>query len=255
VGHTIELAHARLDVEERPGYLFVVEQGSLRSVEEVAEYAAALEMFSARTTLRRAMIDGRGNDVVEPAADVSDALWRWLVSGRAFDQVAFVLGTEMQVVRVNMLARSQRAGVCAFGAVHEAHRWLTGRQRALSQSFTSPLSAPRPEGVGNTPVPPRGDSTLPPDPRPPDPRRSSVAPRAPERSPSSSGQLRLPAATPVPPSPAPPRRSAGSTGSFPAVAPGTGSRPRPDGIRRGDVLPTYREESVTLPPRRKPEGS
>src|SRR5690606_1518837 len=120
-----------------------------------------------RTGVRRALIDSRSADAREPEPEVREAMWRWLLSARAFDQIAFVLGNEMAVVRVNMLARSQRAGICAFGAVHEAHRWLTGRQRTLSHSFSAPLGFGAP-GVA-TPVPPpraesaaRGESITPP---------------------------------------------------------------------------------------------
>src|SRR5690606_21829044 len=142
MGDTIALPNGSIEVEERPGYLYVVEHGTLLTVDEVEQYAAALELLAARARLRRALIDSRSADAREAPPEVRDAMWRWiLAAARSFDQIAFVLPSEMMVVRVNMLARSQRAGVCAFGAVHEAHRWLTGRQRSLSQTFSAPLGS------------------------------------------------------------------------------------------------------------------
>lgn len=210
MGETVALPNGRIEVERRPGYLFLVEHGTLLSTEEVDQYGVAMELLSARTGVRRALIDSRGIDEREPEPEVREAMWRWLLSARAFDQVAFVLGNEMAVVRVNMLARSQRAGICAFGAVHEAHRWLTGRQRTLSHNFSAPLGTGALPGVA-TPVPPpraespaRAESITPPGLRrsqlPPAPPRAVVdsslpgPPRAPSStsiaspSPSSTGR-------------------------------------------------------------------
>lgn len=175
MGDTVALPNGRLEVEERPGYLYVVEHGTLLTIGEVEQYGEALELLATRAGLRRALIDSRSADDLEPSPGVREAMWRWLVAPRCFDQIAFVLPSELAVVRVNMLARSHRAGVCAFGAVHEAHRWLTGRQRSLSQTFSAPL------GSTATPVPPpRAESGEPASASstPPGIRRTQVPPPA-----------------------------------------------------------------------------
>lgn len=193
MGDRVALAHGHIEVEERPGYLLMVEHGTLQTVDDVAQYTAALEILADRSGLRRAVIDSRQADAIEPPKDVREAMWRWLLSARAFDQIAFVLDNEMHLARVNMTALSQRANIKAFTAVHEAHRWLTGRQRTLSQGMIAvpgnlpPLPVPR---ATRTPMPPprtphpseSGDPSTPAPPRrmstpPPPSDRSSVATR------------------------------------------------------------------------------
>lgn len=247
MGDTVALPNGRIEVEERPGYLFVVEHGTLLTVDEVDQYGAALELLAARARLRRALIDSRSVEEREPEPEVRDAMWRWLLSARSFDQIAFVLPSEMAVVRVNMLARSQRAGICAFGAVHEAHRWLTGRQRSLSQTFSAPL------GGTATPVPPpraesaaRAASST-----PPGLRRSQIPPaRASDRPPppARSTEVPLPRESHVP---APPRVpgavSTGTTGRYAAVPPAS------DEVKPRTRPPSHRALDAITPPRRKPE--
>ncbi|UJR86072.1 hypothetical protein [Sandaracinus amylolyticus] len=226
MGDTVELPSGRLEVEQRPGYLFIVEHGTLRNVDEVGQYAAALELLVDRTRVRRALIDSRAADAVELPPDVRDALWRWLLTARAFDQIAFVLASEMAVVRVNMVARSHRAGICAFGAVHEAHRWLSGRQRTLSQTFSAPLG-----GASQTPVPPPRAETA---------ARSSVPP-PPPRTKSDTYPARDASGAPVSPRP-----SSSSTGRFTAQRPTRPSQPDLEQVR-----PT--RDASEPPPRKKVE--
>nr|MDQ3033286.1 STAS/SEC14 domain-containing protein [Myxococcota bacterium] len=169
MSETVELRHGRITFEERPGYLFIVEEGTLRSVAEVEKYAAAIQAVVERTGLMRVLIDSRGTEPVGRDDGVRDALWKWLVSGR-FEQMAFVLSTELQVTSVNMIALSERARIRGFVAVHEAHRWLTGRQRTMSQAMSTqnlPAQSRTPaEGVrAPSSTPPR--SALPRSDRPP----------------------------------------------------------------------------------------
>lgn len=194
MGDRVALAHGHIDVEERPGYLLMVEHGTLRTVDDVAHYASAMEILADRSGLRRAVIDSRQADAIEPPKDVREAMWRWLLSARAFDQIAFVLDNEMHLARVNMTALSQRANIKAFTAVHEAHRWLTGRQRTLSQGMVAvPGHLP--------PLPPR-DGLRDGPPRTPPPPRMSGAPRTPMPPPRTP----LPSESYEPSSGAPPRR-------------------------------------------------
>lgn len=210
MSETVSLANARIEVEERPGYLYMVEHGTLRSVDEVQRYATAMEDLADRTGLRRALIDSRLSEPVEPPKDVRDAMWRWLLSARAFDQIAFLLKDEMHVARVNMTALSQRASVKAFAQVHEAHRWLSGRQRTLSQGI--PVS-----GVPRTPPPPRGLGSTPPSMTPP-----SMTP--PSMTPSSPGTITPAATTSTPATTASPATSRSSEISIGSSAPGSATR-------------------------------
>lgn len=217
MGETIELPNARILIEERPGYLYMVEQGTLLTVEELRRYSVAMEQLSERTGLRRALIDSRSASTVDPPREVRDGMWKWLLSGRAFDQIAFVLHDEMHVARVNMTALSQRAGVKAFAAVHEAHRWLTGRQRSPSQVFAAPgatTPVPPPRAESATPLPERRTQTPPRPSQPPPPAFSSTR----------SSEISLPRPT-----------SSGSTGRFPAQR--SPSQPYFETPRRADVIP------------------
>jgi hypothetical protein len=192
MGERIELPNARIEVEERPGYLYLVETGTLKSVAEVEQYSGAMELLAERTGLRRALIDSRAQDEAEPPKLLREAMWKFLLSGRAFEQIAFVLANEMQVARVNMIALSQKAQIRAFPAMHEAHRWLSGRQRTLSQSIQFPVP---------TPVPP-ADRRL--SERPPTPAAGIPAPRVPAASEPASTR---------------------NTGAFSAIRPVTPSAP------------------------------
>jgi hypothetical protein len=233
MAETIQLPHGSIQVEERPGYLLLVEQGTLRSVAAVEQYAAALEQLVQRTGLRRVLIDSRGTEPVGRDDGVREALWKWLLSGRAFDQMAFVLSSELQVTSVNMVALSERAAIRGFSAVHEAHRWLTGRQRTLSQSINAvtgmptPVPAPLRPGLTESSRPTRGTGEI---------RRTDLPPRPSETA--------LPARPSDRPPPAP---RTTSTGRFQAVRPEPAPPPRPDGTRKSDVLPAYSTEHVTPP--------
>ena len=215
MGETVSLGGARIEVEERPGYLYMVEHGTLRSVDEVQKYAAAMELLAERTGIRRALIDSRSSDPIEPPREVREAMWKWLLSARAFDQIAFLLKDEMHVARVNMTALSQRASVKAFALVHEAHRWLSGRQRTLSQGLPAvtghTISPPR------TPLPARGASSTPPPPMTPTSLMSPATSKSSEISIGGAGA------------------SAGKTGRFQAVRPP--STPAMPAVRRSDVVP------------------
>src|SRR5262245_14154134 len=136
----IALPHARVQVDERPGYLLVVETGTLESVEEVRAYTAALDAIIERTGIKRALIDARG-EVGEPDPEARAAMWDWLAAlDRGFTMVAFVLPSEMAVARVNMTALSKRAQVRAFDSTHTAQRWLTRGPRSSSVTMQAVVS-------------------------------------------------------------------------------------------------------------------
>ncbi|MBX3274378.1 MAG: hypothetical protein KF729_29205 [Sandaracinaceae bacterium] len=152
----IELSEAYVEVEARPGYLFVVETGQLTRLSEVKRYTARLDAIARRLERTKALIDARG-EVGDPPADVREAMWSWLTSSeRAFDSIAFVLATEMAVARVNMIALSRRAPLRAFDAVQAAQRWLL-RDPKLSGNLTEPRissSSPPPPSSSVPPAPP-----------------------------------------------------------------------------------------------------
>jgi hypothetical protein len=143
----VELTSARIDVHERSTYLYMVEIGVPQTVAEVAEYGAAMLRLSERTRMRRALIDSRANAEVDLPDEVRDAMFKWMVEGGAFDQIAYVLGAEMQVARLNMVALSQKVKLRAFATVHEAHRWLAARSRGLSSQSHPRVDAPEEDGA------------------------------------------------------------------------------------------------------------
>ncbi len=187
--HVIDLPQASIEVEARSGYLFVIETGQLRSRGELDRYTREMEMLIGRTGLNKAIIDARG-EVGEPAVDVREAMWEWLVSSeRGFEMVAFVLPSEMAVARVNMTALSRRATVRAFESVQQAQRWLMrGTRPTLSASDL-------PSGGRSSSARPRADSD-----------QDALAPT--ERpAPSDAPAARVPSAAPVPRDVAPRRSS------------------------------------------------
>ena len=145
----IELPQAYVEVEARPGYLFVVETGQLTRLSEVKRYTARLDAIAKRLERQKALIDARG-EIGDPPEDVREAMWTWLTGAeRALETVAFVLATEMAVARVNMIALSRRAPLRAFDSVQGAQRWLL-RDPKISTGVTQPRissSVPPPEGI------------------------------------------------------------------------------------------------------------
>ena len=188
----IELAHGAVEVEERNGYLFVVESGTIRSVREVSAYTKAMEAVIAQCGISRALIDSRA-EVGDPPLEVRNAMWEWLAApDRGFTMVAFVLPSEMAVARVNMTALSRKASVRAFESMQQATRWLTRGSRpgstvsmpaVAASSSKPPRRADTPAAHAPTepppptidPPPPFEASRLPPPPSVPReaPRRSS----------------------------------------------------------------------------------
>jgi len=133
----IELPHALIEVEARPGYLFIIETGSLDSMSELKRYTARLDAMARRLQRTKALIDARG-EVGDPSPEIRKAMWEWLTGvDRTFERVAFVLATEMAVARVNMTALSRRAQLRAFDAIHAGQRWLL-RDPRLSTAGTEP---------------------------------------------------------------------------------------------------------------------
>lgn len=231
MGETIELPHGRVEIDVRPGYLHVVEQGTLTSVAEVEKYTNVIERAVLRTGLRRVLIDSRGTEPVGRDDGVREALWKWLLTGRAFEQMAFVLSSELQVTSVNMVALSERAPIRAFATVHEAHRWLAGRARTLSQALTS-------QGMPA--------ATFTPPPARPDPhRRTPAPPRASDRPPPPRTSERPP---PPRPESSPARSITRKTMELPVQrVPERGF----ESVRKSDVLPAFATESISPVPRKK----
>jgi hypothetical protein len=121
----IELPAGRVEIESRPGYLYVIESGELRSLAELRKYTRELERLIEQTRIKRAVIDAR-EERGDPPPEVVKAMWEWLLTPEhGFEAVAFVLSNEMAVARVNMTALAQKAPIRAFDNVHQAQRWLT----------------------------------------------------------------------------------------------------------------------------------
>ncbi len=221
--HTIELAQAQVEVEERAGYLFIVESGQLRTLRELHAYTSAVSAVVTESGIDRAIIDARG-EVGDPPPEVRAAMWEWLSSpDQGFKLVAFILPTEMAVARVNMTALSRRAPVRAFHSVQEAQRWLTRGPRA-SSLLAMPADRP-----SSRPPPLDGpDGNAPTERPPPIGARDTLAlPRAPS----------VPAEAKVPSSP-PPSRASERTPSERAARP---SRPgEAPGFRRPEPGPSER---------------
>jgi hypothetical protein len=209
VREIIDLPHASVEVEERPGYLFVVETGTIKSLREVKLYAEAIDRIIKHTKLDRAIIDARG-EVGDAPAEVRQAMWDWLTApDRSFKMVAFVLASEMAVARVNMTALSLRANARAFENVQQAQRWLTRERRNSVMTLPSiapvapdPRDARKPPSY---PAPPESterpsvrQTTRPPSATPPPARQSEPVPRG---------------HTPSPAPPAPKKSGDGNGGS------------------------------------------
>jgi len=142
------LASADLEVEVRPGYLHVIVVGPVRATTDVSEQSTVMESLMTRHLTRRALFDLRETvGVLELASN--DALWSWLGSARGFDQLAYVVRAdgELEATRVDMMALSRGLSVRCFSNVTDAHRWLTNRSRASTQT----MPAVRPNDLGSDP--------------------------------------------------------------------------------------------------------
>lgn len=153
----IELPVGRVEVEDHGTYLFLLEQGTLRDLGELAIYTKGLERIIAETGTSKAVIDARA-EVGDPPEVVRSAMWKWLTGGgRGFSMVAFVLPTEMAMARVNMTALSRGVNVRAFDSVFSAQRWLVrGGRRTTAATLPSirpPSSPPPPLKERATPPP------------------------------------------------------------------------------------------------------
>jgi hypothetical protein len=124
---SLDLSQGRIVAESRPAYLLVTERGSLASVGDVRRYGAFVEAAASRTGATCLLVDARLGEPGERDDEVRAAFWAWLRSGRVFQQVAWVLPTEMAVTQANMQALSLRASLRAFSTAQEGHRWLLSR--------------------------------------------------------------------------------------------------------------------------------
>ncbi len=133
---TYKLKSSRIHAEVRDGYIHVVAVGTLRGLDEVAEYNSLMERLILEHGTRRAIIDARGQ-TGEPSAEVRAAVWDWFKSEKAFELVAYVVqdSAEMKAARVNMTALSLGMNLRAFTSVIEAHRFLTMRRSKSTGSF------------------------------------------------------------------------------------------------------------------------
>lgn len=141
-----------VEVEERPGYLFIVESGRITGMTDVRRYQSEVDRIVRSSGLRRALIDARG-EVGEPAPEVRQAMWDWLLDAeRSFDVVAFVLPEGMVTARVNMTALSRGANLRAFETMSAAQRWLARGGRTTVADMRPPSSQPpsTEEGVSGT---------------------------------------------------------------------------------------------------------
>lgn len=126
-----------LVVDERPGYLFVIEEGSIGTGTE--RYLAALERLGMQSGRQRLLIDARAR--LDPLED--DVVWAWFGRQSRFAKLAFVFEDELTVAECNMKALAQGLPVRCFNQVQLAQRWLF-RERRRSTSSLPPSS----EGSG-----------------------------------------------------------------------------------------------------------
>lgn len=147
---TIELDRALIEIEERQGYLFVVESGRLSGMRDVRRYHSEVDQMIRATGITKGLIDARG-EVGDGDPDQRDAMWEWLLDpSRSFEVTAFVLPAGMAVARVNMTALAKGANLRAFETVSAAQRWLarggrpTAGFRSSSQNVPGASSTIRP---------------------------------------------------------------------------------------------------------------
>ena len=69
----IELPAARVEVEVQEGMLSILEQGSIRDLDELRAYTQRLERVIARTGIRRALIDARAEELAK-ASEIAEKL-------------------------------------------------------------------------------------------------------------------------------------------------------------------------------------
>lgn len=139
----IELPRALVQVEARPGYLFIVESGQLSHMSDLKRYTARLDSMARRLKRSRAVIDARG-EIGDPPPAVREAMWTWLTRPeRPIQTIAFVLASEMTIARVNMTALSRKASLRAFESVQAAQRWLL-RDPRMGSAATMPRIASQP---------------------------------------------------------------------------------------------------------------
>lgn len=142
------LSGADLEVEVRPGYLHVIVVGPVRATTDVSEQNSVMEALMTRHLTRRALFDLRESvGVLELASN--EPLWQWVGSARGFDQLAYVMRAdgELEATRVDMTALARGLSVRCFNNVTDAHRWLTNRSRASTQT----MPAVRPNDLGSDP--------------------------------------------------------------------------------------------------------
>jgi hypothetical protein len=142
------LASSDLEVEVRPGYVHVIVVGPVRATTDISEQSSVMEALMTRHLTRRALFDLR-ESVGVPELASNEALWQWLGSARGFDQLAYVVRAdgELEATRVDMTALARGLSVRCFSNVTDAHRWLTSRSRASTQT----MPAVRPNELASEP--------------------------------------------------------------------------------------------------------
>ena len=137
-----------MEVEERPGYLFIVESGRMGGIREVQRYQLEVDEIVRQTGIKRALIDARG-EVGDAPADVREAMWEWLLDpSRGFEVAAFVLPPGMAVARVNMTALSRTAWRARRRCERRSRPTVGPRGRA---TWCRPPTPTRPRRSGRSP--------------------------------------------------------------------------------------------------------
>ncbi|HHH31054.1 MAG TPA: hypothetical protein ENK57_22285 [Polyangiaceae bacterium] len=156
---TIELTGGFVEVEIRPGHLFVVATGQLNHMSDFQRYTAMLDAIVQRSGRPKVLLDARG-EVGRPPAEVKEAMWRWLTDeDRAIGRLAYVLATDRAVEGVNAIAEERGASVRAFATVGAASAWLlrdTERAWAPTEPRALEPRPPEPQVKALSTNPPTG---------------------------------------------------------------------------------------------------
>lgn len=144
MGEVFELKNARIELDVREGYVHLIAEGTLADLAEVDEHNAIVERFVSRCGIRRVLMDARRQGA-ESSPEVRTAVWDWMKSGRAFDQIAYVLAPaeELRCASINMTALSFGLNLRAFVNVLEAHRFLTAKRRHSTTGFPVTRNTPQ----------------------------------------------------------------------------------------------------------------
>lgn len=175
--------NARVEAEERKGYLYVRANGYVATPNDVERATLYLHDRMEAAGTRKMLLDLRALELPMPD-EACHTAWQF-VHAREYELLAFALPEEqadLMVTRMNMTGVSSGLPFRAFTSIVEAHRWLDQRNSGMIRRVSTTSFPAVAQASSIPPVGIQSATSLAPDelpstnPPPPNKKRSTIPP-------------------------------------------------------------------------------